>query len=313
MKKYTIFTILLFCGFAAVVRAQQDPQYTQYMYTTQVINPGYTGSLEGVASLSGLYRSQWVGLDGAPTTMTFAAHTAIEHSPVGLGLSIVRDEIGPSDQTFANIDFSYTIPTGDVGRLAFGLKAGASMLNVDYTKLDIYSQNDPTFEQNVDNRFLPQIGAGLYFYTDRLYLGLSVPSFLETEHYDRQNMDEEGFSTAASERMHYFFIAGYVFDLSENVKFKPATLAKTVYGAPLQVDVSANFMFFEKFVLGAAYRWDAAWSGLAGFQLADRLFLGFAYDTDYTELRAYNKGSFEFFLRYDIFKGRRSVMSPRFF
>lgn len=310
--KITLVSILAIINYT-LVYGQQDPQFTQYMYNTQVINPGYTGSLENTISLGGLYRSQWVGLDGAPTTMTFTAHTPVGYSNVGLGISIVRDEIGPSEQTFTNIDFSYSIPTSERGTLAFGIKAGASLLNVDYTKLNIFDSFDPAFENNIDNRFLPQIGAGAYYYTNKLYLGLSVPNFLESEHFDKDGINEEGFSSVATERMHYFFIAGYVFDLSDKVKFKPATLTKMVQGSPLQLDFSANFMYNEKFVVGGAYRWDAAFSALVGFQLSESLFMGFSYDGDYTELNAYNHGSYEFFLKFDIFKGTKRILSPRFF
>ena len=286
--------------------AQQDSQYTNYMYNTINVNPAYAGS-RGVMSIFGMHRTQWVGLDGAPVTNTFSLNTPINNSNLGLGLSFVNDRIGPSDENAISADISYTIQTSETYKLSFGVKGTANLLNVDYTKLNIYDPTDPQFQNNIDNKFSPNIGAGIYFHSDKLYAGLSVPNFLDTEHYD------DNATATARERMHYYFIGGYVFDLSPSVQFKPAFLSKVVSGAPLQVDLTANFMFNEKFVLGAAYRWDAAVSGLVGFQVNQSWMIGYAYDAETTKLANYNSGSHEIFLRYE-FKGKsEKAVSPRFF
>jgi type IX secretion system PorP/SprF family membrane protein len=312
MNKFFGILLLLICLFVKEsVFAQQDPQYTQYMYNTQVINPGYVGTRD-VFSFGGLYRAQWVGLDGAPKTVTLTGHGPIGYSNVGLGLSIVRDEIGPSLQTFMTVDFSYKLQVSDESHISFGIKGGGSLLDIDFTKLNIYDPGD-AFERNIDNRFSPQIGAGAYFYTEKLYVGLSVPNFLETEYFETGSIENETSSSVYRERMHYYFMAGYLHELSSEVIFKPALLTKAVAGAPLQVDISANFLFFDKLTLGASYRLSAAVSGLVGFQLSDSMFLGFAFDTDTTLIRAYNKGSYEFFMRYEIFKPRERIYTPRFF
>jgi type IX secretion system PorP/SprF family membrane protein len=298
-------------GFCFTGFSQQDPQFTQYMYNTQVVNPGYVGSREAL-SIGGLYRTQWVGLEGAPKTMTFTLHSPVGYNNLGLGFSLVRDEIGPSTETYANIDFSYTIQTSEIGKLAFGLKAGASLLNVDFTKLNISDPGD-VFENNIDNRVNLQIGAGAYYYTDRFYVGLSVPNFIEAEHFQRASIEDNNLSAVGKERLHYFLIAGYVFDLTDDVKFKPAVLSKMVLGSPLQFDASANFLIYDKLTLGAAYRWSAAWSALVGFQFTDQLFFGFAYDRETTDLARFNDGSYEFFLRYELFRKQERILSPRFF
>ena len=286
--------------------AQQDSQYTNYMYNTININPAYAGS-RGVMSIFGLHRTQWVGLDGAPVTNTLSVNTPINNSNFGLGISFVNDRIGPSDENAISVDLSYTIQTSETYKLSFGIKGTANLLNVDYTKLDRYDLTDPQFQNNIDNRFSPNIGAGIYFHSDKLYAGLSVPNFLETNHFD------DNISATAKERMHYYFICGYVFDLSPSVKFKPAFLSKLVTGAPLQTDLTANFMFNDKFVIGAAWRWDAALSGLVGFQVSEGWFIGYGYDAETTKLANYNSGSHEIFLRYE-FKGKsEKVVSPRFF
>lgn len=310
-KSYIAIIVSILFGNVFLSNAQQDPQYTQYMYNTQVVNPAYAGSREAL-SIGGLYRSQWVGLDGAPKTFTLSGHAPVGLSNVGLGLSLVRDEIGPSTETWANVDVSYTIQTSDNGKLAFGIKTGASILDVDFTKLNISDPGD-IFDTNVDNKVNFQIGAGTFYYTDRFYIGLSIPNFVESTHFDEASIEDSNINAVGKERLHYFLIAGHVFDLSENVKFKPALMTKLVTGSPLQVDGSANFMFYDKFVLGGAYRWSAAWSAMAGFQMTDELFLGFGYDRETTDLTKFNDGSFEVFLRFELFKKPERILSPRFF
>lgn len=305
IKNISILFTLLFLS-NQKTNAQQDSQYTNYMYNTINVNPAYTGS-RGVMSIFGLHRTQWVGLDGAPVTNTLSVNTPINNSNFGLGISFVNDRIGPSDENAISADISYTIQTSETYKLSFGIKGTANLLNVDYTKLDRYDLTDPQFQNNIDNRFSPNIGAGIYFHSDKLYAGLSVPNFLETDHFD------DNVSATAKERMHYYLIGGYVFDLSPTIKFKPAFLSKMVTGAPLQLDLTANFMFNEKFVLGAAWRWDAALSGLVGFQVSEGWFIGYGYDAETTKLANYNSGSHEIFLRYE-FKGKsEKVVSPRFF
>ena len=285
--------------------SQQDSQYTQYMYNTMNVNPAYAGSRETL-SIFGMYRTQWVGLDGAPDTGVFALHSPVSEK-VGLGLSFVNDRIGISDESSISIDFSYTIPVSENYKLAFGLKGTAHLLNVDYSKLNIYNPGDGLLQSNIDNRFSPNIGAGAYLYSDKFYIGLSVPNMLETDHYD------DNIYSTAGERMHGYLISGYVFDLTDNIKFKPAVLAKAVKGAPLQTDLTANFLFNERFTLGVAWRWDAAVSGLAGFQIDNNWFIGYAYDAETTKLANYNSGSHEIFLRYEFFRKSSRMISPRFF
>ncbi len=253
-----------------------------------------------------MHRTQWVGLDGAPVTNTLSAHTPITNSNLGMGISFVNDRIGPSDENTISADISYTIQTSEYYKLAFGLKVTANLLNVDFTKLT-QQPGDPELQYNIDNRFSPNIGAGVFWYSDRSYVGFSVPNFLETRHFDGVN------SSVAKEKLHYYFIGGYVFDLNPSIKFKPSLLVKAVQHAPLQVDVSANFLFNEKFTVGAAYRWSAALSGMVGFQINEKLLVGYAYDAETTKLANYNSGSHEIFLRFELFKNYDRIISPRFF
>lgn len=305
----TIFTSMLFLIIATStgLYGQQDAQYTQYMYNTVSVNPAYAGS-RGHMSIAALHRSQWVGLDGAPTTQTLNFHSPIGYRGVGLGLSVVNDKIGPTSETNFDVDFSYTIYTSTEGRLSFGLKAGGNLLDVKFSELNQYT-SDPTLAVDIDNRFSPNFGAGVYYHTNKFYAGLSVPRFLQTSHFDESAISE------AREQMNFYFITGYVWDLNKFLKFKPTVLAKVVQGAPLQIDLSANFMLNDRFIVGAAYRWDAAVSGMFGFNISEGFLIGLAYDREVTELgnAAFNDGSFEVILRYDFIKTKGEMKSPRFF
>ncbi|WP_413999996.1 type IX secretion system membrane protein PorP/SprF [Flavobacterium sp. W1B] len=305
------FTLLFLFFLTTVGYAQQDSQFTQYMYNTINVNPAYAGSREAM-SVFVLHRAQWVGLGGAPVTNTASIHTPINGSDVGLGVSIVNDKIGPSDENSISADFSYTIPTSDDFKLSFGLKATANLLNIDFSKLNQYDLNDYQFETNIDNRFSPNIGAGVYLHSENSYIGLSVPNFLETKHFDRYAAKGAN-SHVAVENMHLYLIAGHVFDLSYDVRFKPSVLAKMVQGAPVQLDLSGNFLFNEKFMAGLSYRWSAALSGLVGFYASDSWFIGYSYDMETTRLENYNSGSHEIFLRFELFNRYTRMACPRFF
>ena len=291
------------------VTGQQDSQYTQYMYNTQTINPAYAGS-RGVFGVTGLYRNQWVGLEGAPETFNVSVNSPVGPSErVGLGLSAYKDKAGPADESLLTADFSYTIPLSEKVKLSFGLKGGLNLLNVDYSILNIYHPDDALQQFNIENRLTPVVGAGIYLNNNETwYAGFSVPNILETTHFD------DATTSNASEKANLYAIGGYVFTLGENTKFKPAVLGKFVLGAPVSIDLSGNFLFNEKFTLGAAYRLDAAISALAGFQVSPGVFIGYGYDYGIQELGNYNSGSHEVFLRFEI-GGKRSdrFLSPRFF
>jgi type IX secretion system PorP/SprF family membrane protein len=303
MKK-TVYILMLLLGLS--VSAQQEPQYTQYMYNPSVINPAYAGSL-GYGSLFSLYRTQWIGLEGAPKTLNLSYHQPLENTNLGLGGNIVHDEIGPSATTNLAVDVSYTIRFENESRLAFGMKVGGQLLNIDYTKLNHYNPSDVSFSNNITNQFSPNIGAGLFYYNENSYLGLSVPMMLQTKMYD-----EFAYSDV-NRRQHFYLAGGKVYDLSYNLKFKPAFVAKMVAGAPLQLDLTGNFLINEKFTVGLAYRWSAAVSALVGFKVSDRLAIGYGYDRETTRLANFNSGSHELFLQFDLFKITQHVETPRFF
>ena len=279
---------------------QQDAQYTQYMYNMVVINPAYAGS-KGVPSIGLLGRTQWVGVDGAPQTATLSFNSPIGKA-TGLGLSIIHDEIGPVKENNIYADFSYTIFTGEEGRLAFGLKAGVTLLDIGYLNtVDPDPLNEPV------NQASPNFGAGIYYYNNKFYAGLSAPNFLETRHLETGN----GYVSTASEKMHYFLTAGYVFDLSDDLLLKPSTMFKATSGAPLSVDLSLNLLVNQMFEVGLSYRFDDSISGMAGFQVNNDFRIGYAYDYTTSNFGDYNSGSHEIILLFEF--NRRNIKSPRFF
>ncbi|MEN2402780.1 type IX secretion system membrane protein PorP/SprF [Flavobacterium sp. MC2016-06] len=306
MKRILNLLIVLMLGTIGA-SAQQESQYTQYMYNTMTINPAYTGT-RGVPSIFGLYRTQWVGLDGAPETANFSIESPVTKNGQGFGLSVTNDRIGPSTDTNLALNYSYPIQLSSDVVMSLGLSGSADFMQIDYSKLNIYNPDDP-YMSGVLSKTSPNVGAGVYFHSnDKWYAGLSVPQILETKFYDDVK------ESVASKRMHFYLMGGYVFNLNENLKFKPAAMVKAVQGAPLAVDLSANFLLNEKLTLGAAYRWDAAVSFLAGFQVTPGMNIGYAYDYDTNNLGRYNSGSHEIFLRFDLFTATKyRLVTPRFF
>ncbi|WP_298901352.1 type IX secretion system membrane protein PorP/SprF [uncultured Psychroserpens sp.] len=300
MKKFYIIIVLLI---ATQVYGQQDPQYTQYMYNMNVINPAYAGSKENL-SFGLLYRTQWTGIDGAPKTGTFFGHLPVGEK-VGIGLSIIADEVGPIKETNAYADFSYTLQLGGAHRLAFGVKAGATFHDIGLAGIDLIDPNDPFF-QNI-NTTTPNIGAGAFYYTDNYYLALSVPNILNSVHLDANG------NKLGSEEAHYFLTGGYVFQLSPNAKLKPSFLVKSAFSAPTSFDVNLNALFYEKFEIGASYRLDDSFSGLVNFAITPSLRIGYAYDNVTSDIRRYAPASHEFMLLFDLNFPKKVSRSPRYF
>ncbi|HBR53435.1 MAG TPA: type IX secretion system membrane protein PorP/SprF [Flavobacteriaceae bacterium] len=304
MKKLLLLALISAIFWPHDMEAQQDPQYTQYMYNMNVVNPAYAGSKESL-SLTALYRKQWSGLDGAPETFTFSGHSPISDK-VGLGLSAVKDELGPISETNVYADFSYTLEVGDNTKLALGIKAGATFHDVGLTSLELQDPGDPFFSQDINNTY-PNIGTGAFLYGENFYVGLSVPNLLSSVH-----LDENGLKYG-NETNHYFLTGGYVFQVSENVKLKPSVLAKSAFDAPLSLDGNLNALFYDRFEIGASYRLDDSFSGLVGFQVTEYIRVGYAYDRVISEIEAVASSSHEIILSFDVFFKKRALRSPRYF
>lgn len=287
--------------------AQQDPHYTQYMYNMNIMNPAYAGSKENL-SFGLLYRKQWVEIEDAPTTFTFSGHSPVGKN-VGLGLSAISDQIGPVREQNVYADFSYTLNLGGEHRLALGIKAGATFHKVGLFD-DIYhtlpNPNDPAFAENTSNTYF-NFGSGIFYYTDKYYLAFSVPNMLKSKHLDFNGRE------FGSETQHYFLTGGYVFDLSPNVKFKPFAMWKTAFGAPSSLDVSTNFLFSERFEIGATYRLEDSFGGMVNFAVTPNIRIGYAYDHIVSDLNVTTPASHEVILLFDLNFPKKVSRSPRFF
>lgn len=280
-----------------LVQAQKEPQYTQYMYNIGSFNPAYVGTVES-PEVIGLYRAQWVDVPGAPTTIRAGANIPFKNERTGLGINIVNDELGPSRQTYLDVAYSYQIQLSDDTKLSFGLNAGGSMLDIDYSRGTFENPSDPSILGENYNSFYPTIGAGLFVYHEEdWYLGVSVPNFLTNGLYN----DEV--ATIVEDNMQFNAIGGYVFQLGDRTKFKPAFLVNYLEGSPVTVNLSANFQFIDALTIGASYRIDNAVSGLAGFQISNTLFIGYSYDYATNGLGEYSGGSHEAILKFYIGRG----------
>jgi type IX secretion system PorP/SprF family membrane protein len=306
MKKL-YFTLLVVVIGLTDITAQQDPHYTQYMYNMNVINPAYAGSKENL-SFGLLYRKQWVEIEDAPTTATFSGHMPVGRN-VGMGLSLISDEIGPVTEQNVYADFSYTLNLGGEHKLAFGLKAGATFHKVGLFD-DVYNTlpdpNDPAFAENTSNVYM-NIGTGIFYYTDKYYVALSVPNMLKSKHLDFNGRE---FGT---ETQHYFLTGGYVFDLTDNVKFKPFAMVKSAFNAPTSLDVSTNFLFNEKFEIGATYRLEDSFGAMVNYAISPNVRIGYAYDHIVSDLKVTTPSSHEVILLFDLNFPKKVSRSPRYF
>jgi type IX secretion system PorP/SprF family membrane protein len=292
-------------------QAQQDPHYTQYMYNMNVINPAYAGSKENLA-IGLLYRKQWVDIEDSPTTFTATGHSPVGKN-VGLGLSAISDKIGPVNETNVYGDFSYTLSLGGEHKLAMGIKAGATFHKVglfDEVYNNVPDPNDPAFSENINKTYL-NIGSGLFYYTNKYYLAFSVPNMLKSKHLDIVRSGQGlNFGTEA---LHYFFTGGYVFQLNPNLKFKPFFMVKSAFSAPTSFDVSTNFLFFEKFELGATYRLQDSFGAMVNYKITDGLRIGYAYDHIVSDLKIATPSSHEVILLFDLNFPKKVSSSPRYF
>ncbi len=306
MKKLYLVALVVIASWVDL-HAQQDPHYTQYMYNMNVINPAYAGSKENL-SIGLLYRKQWVEIEDAPTTFTLSGHSPVGKN-VGLGLSVISDKIGPVEENNIYGDFSYTLNLGGEHKLAFGIKAGITLHQVGLYS-DIYNTlpnpNDPAFSADTNNSYF-NLGSGLFYYTNKYYLAFSVPNMMKSKHLD---FDGREFG---SETSHYFLTGGYVFDVSQNIKFKPFFMLKSAFDAPSSLDVSTNFLFNEKFETGLTYRLDDSFGAMVNYAITPNVKIGYAYDHIVSDLNVTTPSSHEFILLFDLNFPKKVSSSPRFF
>ncbi len=313
MKTYKkiIIPLILILNFG-FIQAQQDPMYTHYMYNTLVINPAYAGSRDAL-TVTALHRSQWVNFKGAPMVQTLSLHSPLRNEHIGIGLSVSNDKIGPTNNTSAVLDFAYIMKLNKKSKLALGLSAGANMFQANLSSVQLDQQADPSFQNDVNNRFTPNFGFGAYYSRERFYAGVSVPKILENKYSDL-NLNA-GNNPAGMEQRHYYFIAGSMIKISDNLDFKPTTFVKVTPAAPIQADVTAAFVIKKKVLLGVMYRTGDAVGALIGLDLTEQFHIGYSYDYSYgLQTFKYHQGSHEIMLRYDfIFSSKKQIRTPRFF
>jgi type IX secretion system PorP/SprF family membrane protein len=308
-----IFSLIIL-GVFSQAHAQQDPQFTQYMYNMSVINPAYATSEEGVLNLGGHYRAQWVGLEGGPNTASFFGHAPINEK-MQAGVSFTNDNIGDIiSENNVYADFAYVLKVSEKAKLSLGLKAGVTLFEANFTGLELESGNtstDNAFNESISKAF-PNVGLGAFYFTEKFYAGLSSPNLLTTEHLESEN----GIATTGVQSIHFYAMAGYVYPINERLKFKPALMLRGVGGAPLAIDITANVLLNNSFEAGIGYRLEDAVSALVNFKIAPDLRIGYAYDYTLSNLSNYTSGSHEIFLLFDInIKGLSNGFdrSPRFF
>jgi type IX secretion system PorP/SprF family membrane protein len=306
-----IFTFFLTIGSLAIY-AQQDPMFTHYMNNTLSVNPGYAGSRDAL-TVTALHRSQWVDFTGAPITQTLTMHTPLRSEHIGIGLTVLNDKIGPTNNTALYADFAYIMKVTSKSKLALGLSGGVNIFRANLNTLDIDQQNDPAFINNINNKITPNFGFGAYYYREKFYVGISVPKLLENDY--AANIPNGENTLVGKEQRHYFFIAGALINLTDNLAFKPTTLVKVTMAAPIQADFTASFVIMKRLLIGAMVRTGDAFGGLVGLDITDQLHIGYSYDWSYgLKTSKYNKGSHELMLRYDFdFLSKKQIHSPRNF
>ena len=322
-KSYLIiksFAVVALCLVSANVMAQQEAMYSQYMFNMMSVNPAYAGSRD-VLSATGLYRQNWVGIAGAPTTQTITMDAPLSRERIGVGFQAFNDQVGEMNSTGFYATYAFRVKVSQKATLSLGLQAGATNFRANFRDIKTGLPTDPAFSQNV-NTFLPNFGTGIYFSTDKFYLGVSVPQLI------RGKFNEFSASDLSRQQRHFFAMAGTVVRLSNTLALKPSILAKAVAGAPVAVDVNANLWIRNRLSLGASFRTSNfkfdnqqpidhrlgdALVGMVEVQLNDQLRFGYAYDYMLNGLQNVQTGSHELMLRYEFGYHKSKILTPRYF
>ncbi|WP_010523455.1 PorP/SprF family type IX secretion system membrane protein [Aquimarina agarivorans] len=304
--RFSIFFIiaLVFC---TVATAQQEPQYSQYLYNMSTVNPAYVKGQAGLFSSGILYRKQWQGIEGAPETANIFGSIPFGEK-IEMSVNYVHDAIGDAIQVrndFLNVDFAYITNLSESLRLSYGLKAGINSFKLNALGSDVAS--DPAFQDNTSQLNM-SIGAGVYLFDSNFYAGVSSPNLLPSD----ATLNTIKVTQTA---IHLYGVFGYVFDISDSVKLKPSTVIKQVVGAPVTFDISANTLIYNRFEVGASYRYQDAFVGLLGFKITPDLRIGYAYDFSLSNLSSTSNGSHEIMLLFDfdLLHLGNKYTSPRFF
>jgi type IX secretion system PorP/SprF family membrane protein len=307
MKK---IALLLFALVSLSAFGQRDALYSQYMFNQLVINPAYSGSKEEM-SLSVIKRYQWTGLAGAPRTLTVSAQSPLRNEHVALGVYVYSDQIGADKDLGVVGSYAYRVRLGD-GKLSLGLQAGISQVSTDWSMVTVHEEDDAIYTNRPKNSLKPDANFGLYYYTRNYYVGLSSKHLMENQFGKVEHAD--GSSTYSTLTRHFYFMGGMAIPVSDKIVFKPSTLVKYANNAPVNVDLNASFLFNNKIWLGASYRSGKnAMVFMVELQAASNLRIGYSYDANMGALKAYNGGSHEIMLSYDLNLFKPRVLTPRYF
>lgn len=304
----TLVWAVLLMVIAFKAEAQQDPMFTQYMNNVLSVNPAYAivGTSMEVVAIS---RNQWVGIEGAPVTQALSVQMPMKKTDTGFGMTILSDEIGPVTQTSLYGDYAFRFRTAYRTYLSLGLMAGVNYYNTDYSILEYNDAGDPVFSGDALRKFLPNFGVGAFFWNDKLFASVSVPKCVS----NRINNLSYSNQFSSREQIHVFAMAGYVFDINRDVKFKPYASLKFVANTPMSLDLSAHFLFYDRLWVGANWRVGDAVGAIAQIYVTKQFKFGYAYDVTATDLNSFNRGTHEVLISYALNLGRRKFLSPRYF
>lgn len=311
-----LVTFLLVIAVSFLCNAQQESQYTQFMYNKLTYNPAFAG-VRGLPSVTALYRKQWMGFEGAPVSKLISFDAPLFGDKVGFGLNVSQQTLGIQNNWLANMAYSYHIKVSDKSSFRFGLQASMKFQGIDFADPGVYIRdiNDPsTVPDKTTSDVFANFGAGIYFTYDNTYFGVSVPYFYPGEIGFNKNSNLDAVAKTSS---HYYAMAGTMLPLGQKLHLKPSALVKYVQNAPLDADLNLTLVVDLKFNLGVSYRIGGDGSGdsvdlLAMYQ-HNQIGLGLAYDYSLSSLQDHNDGSIEAIIRYDFLKEREDMANPRFF
>jgi type IX secretion system PorP/SprF family membrane protein len=308
LKKLRCIVTVAVMTMSLAGNAQQHPMYSQYMFNMMNINPAYAGS-RGVVSATALYRNQWVNIEGAPQTTSFSVDMALKQKKIGLGFQLFDDRLGIERSSGFNASYAFRIQLSNAGTLSLGLQGGVMNYRAFYSQVRTFQPGDPSFSQDI-NGFLPAFAAGIYYNSDKFYLGVSTPALLQTK-LTRDNTADVSSTTGRD--LHLFLTTGFVLPLSQDLVLKPSVLVKAVSGAPVEYDLNANLWIQNMLALGFSYRTGDSYVGMLELQMSKQLRIGYAYDKTFSSLGQLNNGTHELMIRMEFGNMNNKVASPRYF
>ncbi len=311
MKK-TIIILISVIFISTATKAQYDAMFTQYMFNEMYINPAYTGSKEAMA-INLTHRQQWVNFPGRPITTSFTVHGPLSNNKMGLGISVLNEQIGKLSRNLVYLNYAYRVKIGENGHLSFGIMGGIHNQVNKLSELKPTEIGDAQISQNTPNIISPNFGSGIYYYTKKFYVGISIPRMIDDSYLFNSTGGIIKSTKIDPNKFHYYFTVGKVFDVNENLKIKPQAMVKMVQNAPIQYDLNVNFLIKNKIWAGVSYRSGADVSALIGVQVNSQFLVNYSYDYSLTKIQKYSQGSHEITLGYLFSYKQRKVVTPRYF